>query len=139
MLPFFTFLCFCQDLACFSSPQQLGFQINMSRAAQNVTAAADAPLTPLDEDLEKQTPSGNGNGQHHDQKQHTTDDVVEKQSPFVVDWAIDDPENPYNWPTKQKVTSVGIIAFITLITYVILQKNLSCTLHRLITPFKKGH
>ena len=43
---------------------------------------------------------------------------VEKSSQIVVDWdGDDDPENPYNWPTYQKVLFILEICFLTTSVY----------------------
>jgi hypothetical protein len=39
--------------------------------------------------------------------------------PNIVTWdGPDDPANPMNWTTKKKVTAVGIVSFITFLSYV---------------------
>ena len=41
------------------------------------------------------------------------------RDPDVVDWdGPDDPENPLNWPARKKWTLIGILAMVTLVTYV---------------------
>lgn len=42
-----------------------------------------------------------------------------EQDPNLVDWdGPDDPENPLNWPARKKWTLIGILAMVTLVTYV---------------------
>lgn len=46
----------------------------------------------------------------------------EKQShdPNIVGWnGPDDPENPMNWTSRKKVTAIGIVSLITILSYVL--------------------
>lgn len=37
--------------------------------------------------------------------------------PFLVDWdGPSDPQNPYNWPTWQKMTNCGLVSLLTFVT-----------------------
>ena len=39
------------------------------------------------------------------------------KDPKVVDWdGPDDPENPMNWPTSKKVTAIGLVSLITVLS-----------------------
>jgi hypothetical protein len=69
--------------------------------------------------------------QHDVEKQpiHTIDSsnpAVDENSlkdPNIVDWeSQDDPENPLNWPLSKKITAIGIVSLITLLSYVYLSK-----------------
>jgi hypothetical protein len=40
-----------------------------------------------------------------------------ENDPNIVTWdGPDDRENPMNWPTSKKVTAIGIVSFITLLS-----------------------
>ncbi len=45
--------------------------------------------------------------------------LVETVDPDIVNWdGPDDPENPLNWPAKQKWMNIGLLSAITLLTLV---------------------
>lgn len=43
------------------------------------------------------------------------------ESPFIVDWDVDDPENPLNWPRRQK--KWPIISFVSAHAFLQLSDN----------------
>jgi hypothetical protein len=44
-------------------------------------------------------------------------DEKEERDPNIVDWdGPNDPENPLNWPTSKKVTAIGVVSLITLLS-----------------------
>src|ERR1700753_1918103 len=44
---------------------------------------------------------------------------ISPKDPNVVDWdGLYDPDNPFNWPSTKKVTTIGIVSLITLLLYV---------------------
>lgn len=44
--------------------------------------------------------------------------VDELRDPIVVDWdGPDDPVNPLNWPAMRKATMIGVVSFITFLSY----------------------
>jgi hypothetical protein len=47
-------------------------------------------------------------------------EVVPTIDPNVVNWdGPDDPENPLNWPARQKWINIGLLATITTLTFVL--------------------
>lgn len=52
--------------------------------------------------------------------EESSKDVAEEsaveQDPNIVDWAENDPENPYNWPAKKKWLNIGVLAAVTFLT-----------------------
>lgn len=47
-------------------------------------------------------------------------EIVPTIDPNVVNWdGPDDPENPLNWPARQKWTNIGLLAIITTLTFVL--------------------
>jgi hypothetical protein len=46
-------------------------------------------------------------------------ETIEEVDPHVVGWdGPDDPENPQNWPDSKKWGIIGVLAAVTLVTYV---------------------
>jgi len=44
--------------------------------------------------------------------------VDELKDPNIVDWdGPDDPTNPLNWPARRKATIIGVVSFITFLSY----------------------
>ncbi|KAJ4288985.1 hypothetical protein N0V90_011327 [Kalmusia sp. IMI 367209] len=43
-------------------------------------------------------------------------DKTEPRDPNIVDWEVDDPENPLNWSSWKKIGVVAVVAFITMLS-----------------------
>ena len=82
---------------------------------KDITSADSSTLSGVDHhsmvDPEGQT-TGEGN-----EREGSVDEKGLPQDPNIVDWeGPNDPENPMNWPTSKKVTAIGVISLITLLS-----------------------
>ena len=76
------------------------------------TSQKDKSLTelPLAHDVEKQS--------LHEKDNSSAEAEEKPKDPNIVDWdGPDDPENPMNWSSKKKVTTIAIISAITFLSY----------------------
>lgn len=66
------------------------------------------------EDVEKQSV-------HDDGASKTAADEQSQKDPDIVDWeGPNDPENPMNWSSAQKITAIGLVSLITFLSYAVL-------------------
>jgi len=68
----------------------------------------DADASPLD--VERQPGDQNLDDYSASTDEKTTGD------PNIVGWDANDPENPQNWPTRKKLTAVGMASMITFLS-----------------------
>jgi hypothetical protein len=62
----------------------------------------------FESDVEQQSTHG-----FHDT---TAAEKTAPNDPNVVNWDVDDPENPLNWPSSRKIGVVAVVAFITMLS-----------------------
>ena len=82
---------------------------------KDVTSANSSTLTGVDHHS-MVDPEGQTNGEENE-REESLDEKGSQQDPNIVDWdGPNDPENPLNWPTSKKVTAIGVISLITLLS-----------------------
>lgn len=83
-----------------------------------------------DPEANKQGPMEVSQSSSEDTLENALGTTLEKPKPSETWNWDDDPSNPYNWPTSQKVLQVGMIgwsAFTTLVIPSIVPRNMKMT------------
>lgn len=83
-------------------------ETNLKHAEHSASTSYMDDKATEEQDLERQSTNGkNGNAEA---------ESPEPKDPNIVSWAVDDPENPMNWPARKKVGVVVVVAFITMLS-----------------------
>lgn len=57
---------------------------------------------------------------HNRNESNVATDKSLSKDPNIVDWdGPNDPENPLNWSSAKKITAIGLVSLVTLLSYVI--------------------
>ena len=81
---------------------------DMPQIQEDSRSTSNADETRYSQDIEQQAVQNDG-----------ASDATEKtalKDPNIVDWEVDDPENPLNWSSMKKSGVVIVVAFISMLS-----------------------